>query len=657
MALRFEQQYKTKRLDNLGDPEWHNRRWQDIDRRMHARELDADKIDNAVDNLEAVALSRLNDTFTPVIETAIERLRSVGAVFAASSQSEATIGAGEKTFLVSEDERDSFVVTDYVAVSPRANPAYSMTLHVIDYQRASGLLTGDTVSGRVIGIGTFSDWVIRVSVPPSVGTYSAAETDAAIAAAINALIDGAPTGLTTLKQIADAINDDPAVFTTLVNLTAGKLAKAANLSDLSDLAVARGNLGLDAHYVRYTAGQTLSPAQKQTVATNIGGVTVDAVQSLNATQKQTLAANIGSLLLDAAQALSTAQKQQAASNVSGTGPGQILALDNNSRIPRVDATVLDGVPKIPQGRLTVSSSGAPWGPQHGSLIVSALRYVPYVGGYVPIYDPSYGGLRMAKFTTSDSDALGYNLNMAGSSNFPANSIMDLFAAFHPTSGAIVIGAGSPWSAATIGGAARAPAGGFAKYQGVDVNASTIGLRTDPTTLLTIQAGCATWLGTMYLWAANQLWWLSFKADDISTPGQVPLWNRYNQKRLNFGRSNPTGSWTVGQSLNYSGTNPNGGIIYWVDGAGGEPFEASYYQYVTPGASSSGFLAIGHNGVSAEAEYGYLWPGLTQNYEAQLRHKRSTLGLNFVGQLIQCITEVGTLAGGTPNNMIMLGVDL
>jgi hypothetical protein len=615
VALRFESQYKTKRLDNLGDPEWHNRRWQDIDRRMHARELDAQKIDNAANDLEAAALARLNDQLTPIIAQAITRLRDFGLLFSATSHTERTIQTGNIQFVIDESVRESFVATGFLIIRPTGNLSIGMSARTLSYDNSTGVLTVDSYS--TLGAGSFSDWSIGVTGDPDlshatrtdnphqttaeqVGAYTTDETNDAIAAAIaseaaarnafvtasiNALINSAPGALDTLQELAASLANDPNFATTITNALANR--------------------------VRF----------------------------------------------DQSQVLDTAQKQQVKANVAGAGANQLIGLDANSRLPRVDATVLDGVPKIPQGRLTVSSSGAPWGPQHGSLIVSALRYVPYVGCYIPIYDPSYGGLRMAKFTTSDSDALGYNLNMAGSSNFPANSIMDLFAAFHPTTGAVVIGAGLPWSAATVGGAARAPAGGLAKYQGVDVNASAIGLRADPTTLLTIQAGCATWLGTMQLWGANQLWWLSFKADDISTPGQVPLWNRYNQKRLNFGRSNPTGSWTVGQSLNYSGTNPNGGIIYWVDGAGGEPFEASYYQYVTPGASSSGFLAIGHNGVSAEAEYGYLWPGLTQNYEAQLRHKRSTLGLNFVGQLIQCITEVGTLAGGTPNNMIMLGVDL
>ena len=70
MTRRFDTHYKTKRLDNLGAADWHDRRWADIDQRMHSRELDATKIDDSIDRLEAIALARLNDTFSPLIQQA-----------------------------------------------------------------------------------------------------------------------------------------------------------------------------------------------------------------------------------------------------------------------------------------------------------------------------------------------------------------------------------------------------------------------------------------------------------------------------------------------------------------------------------------------------------------------------------------------------------
>jgi hypothetical protein len=614
MALRFESQYKTKRLDNLGDPEWHNRRWQDIDRRMHARELDATKIDNAVDDLEAAALARLNDELTPIIAQAITRLRDFGLLFSAASHTERTIQIGTIQFVIDEAMRESFVATGFLIVRPTADLTKGMSVRTLSYVPSTGVLTVESYS--TLGAGTFSEWSIGVTGDPDlshatrtdnphqttaeqVGAYTTDETndaiDAAIAAevaarnafvtaSINALVNSAPGALDTLQELAAALANDPNFATTVTNALSNR--------------------------VRF----------------------------------------------DQSQVLDGSQKQQVKGNVAGTGANQLIGLDANSRLPRVDASVLDNIRKQPQGRLTASSSGSWWA--GNNIAVNAIRYVPVTGCLVPIYDPAYGSLRMAKFTANDADALGYNLNMFGSANFPAGSIMDLFAAFHTTTGAVVVGASPPWSNAGIGTAARAAAGVLSKYQGVDVNTNAMGLRIDPTTILTIAAGCATWLGTMYLAAANTVWWFPNKTDADGNPAEASLWNRWNQKRLNISRSDSTGSWTIGQSITLSHFGTNYGYVYWIDGMGNEPFTSDYYQYVIPGASSSGYIGIGHNQIGfADGEYGYLWPSFTFCYESQLKHHRSWLGLNYCAQLAQCIVEVGTLAGGSPNNMISVELDL
>lgn len=69
-------------------------------------------------------------------------------------------------------------------------------------------------------------------------------TTAFVAAAVAAVINGSPGALDTLNELAAALGNDENFSATLTNALAGKLTKSLNLSDLSDAAAARSNLGL-----------------------------------------------------------------------------------------------------------------------------------------------------------------------------------------------------------------------------------------------------------------------------------------------------------------------------------------------------------------------------------------------------------------------------
>jgi hypothetical protein len=67
-----------------------------------------------------------------------------------------------------------------------------------------------------------------------------------VAAQIATLINSAPGTLDTLGEIAAALAANDGALAALTATVAGKLAKASNLSDLTDVPAARGNLGLGA---------------------------------------------------------------------------------------------------------------------------------------------------------------------------------------------------------------------------------------------------------------------------------------------------------------------------------------------------------------------------------------------------------------------------
>jgi hypothetical protein len=161
VARRYES-YKIKRGDDLGNPDFWNQRFNDLDVRLHASELDRDALDNAVNALEAVALQRLDTTLTPIINDAIAALQNIGVAFEAHSNDTLTVTTGEKTVIVSPETRGKWIVTDTLVMTS-SDEAASMLGQPLSYDRINGILIIDIVA--TTGTGPKTGWEIGVSAP------------------------------------------------------------------------------------------------------------------------------------------------------------------------------------------------------------------------------------------------------------------------------------------------------------------------------------------------------------------------------------------------------------------------------------------------------------------------------------------------------------
>lgn len=192
-------------------------------------------LEDTINNLTTLALDRMNETFTPLILDAQERLEEFGANFAAHSVTELTVGTGTQILSLDEADRAGYVYADYVALRNAASGAF-MIGQVTAYDREAGQLT---VSVEVTsGTGTYSDWDITISVQPNL----AHETDYDNPHNVTA----AQVGAYTTSQVDSALLAlQTALYAYIANFElANVLRTSGNLAGLTDLATARINIGL-----------------------------------------------------------------------------------------------------------------------------------------------------------------------------------------------------------------------------------------------------------------------------------------------------------------------------------------------------------------------------------------------------------------------------
>ena len=257
-------------------------------------------------------------------------------------------------------------------------------------------------------------------------------TMAAVYAAVQAIIGMAPTDLDTLAEIAARLENnedtDADNYAALVSLIGGKLAKASNLSDLTDAAAARTNLGLAALAVLATVGTgqidadavTFAKVQNIATARLLGRTTAGTgdVEELSAAAVKAFlaiaAADVSGLPDKAAgsdlRALADDAKFLTAKSVKDALAGETLSLSTPDLLRPVQSVTLSANSTL--GDPTNVTAGT-----NGVLHVKqAATGGPYTLGYHTTWKP-YGSTPSMPTTAGAVVAIMWTVDGAGAVRF------------------------------------------------------------------------------------------------------------------------------------------------------------------------------------------------------------------------------------------------
>lgn len=159
--------------------------------------------------------------------------------------------------LVAADVPDlsSTYLTVSTASSTYLTQSSASSTYLTQSNAASTYLTQSNASSTYLTQSSASSTYAPLASPALTGTPTAPTatagtnttqiaTTAYVSSAISALVNGAGAALDTLKELADALGNDASFSTTITTSLGEKLVKASNLSDLTDKALARENLGV-----------------------------------------------------------------------------------------------------------------------------------------------------------------------------------------------------------------------------------------------------------------------------------------------------------------------------------------------------------------------------------------------------------------------------
>jgi hypothetical protein len=272
MARRFDQYYRVKPRDNLGDPEYWNRRFDDIDRRVSSNEDGLDEIGGLTAYVEGLALNRLDLVLAPALDK-ITLVSQQGFLLAHSDSSIKLDVNTTQTFAIPDlAERELFAPSPFVTIVREANTTDYAFAKLVSYDKTAGQLVLQPI--QIWGnSGPFDDWLIYVGTAVSeavkammdtaqeardTAVSNAASTSADRTAVATAKTDALSARDTAVAAAAAAQTWDPSNYSTTAEMSAElvkRLRIDINNQGLSGTEQGNGrtNLGLGNAAVKNTA--------------------------------------------------------------------------------------------------------------------------------------------------------------------------------------------------------------------------------------------------------------------------------------------------------------------------------------------------------------------------------------------------------------------
>lgn len=161
MASRMDL-YRTKRNDDLGDPNYWDRKFKDIDARISVNEEQRDTLEEVIEEGRQVFREKANEVLLPLIKE-VHDMADVGALLRTTSATEHDLSLGGKVFYIDEGRRLSFAAPAYVTIYRMESPQAAMLGEVVSYTKDTGELVVDVTKAEGTGYG--GGWTVTVGNP------------------------------------------------------------------------------------------------------------------------------------------------------------------------------------------------------------------------------------------------------------------------------------------------------------------------------------------------------------------------------------------------------------------------------------------------------------------------------------------------------------